>query len=82
MEVHGIAYFAKPENTFAHDGILGSKIQKARDNLVCNCEHRNVSHGYGDPGSTPWREGSFIGLGPCGVDACTCTHFSEKRGRK
>lgn len=78
MEMHDIAYLAKPENAFAHEGVLGGKIQKARDNLTCRCEHKNVSHGYGGEDSTPWREGSLIGLGSCGIDNCTCSRFFEE----
>lgn len=72
-----LAHSAKPENGFAHDGALAAQIQAARDVLMCDCDHKNVSHGYGDETVTTWREGSLIGLGPCGIDGCTCQHFSE-----
>lgn len=52
---------------------LNAAIQRARDELRCACQHKNVSHGYGDDAPKTWRDGSRIGLGPCGM--CGCQAF-------
>lgn len=53
-------------------------VQADRDKTTCTCGHPNSMHGYGTgPGSVPeeWPDGSRIGLGQCGAEACGCQAF-------
>lgn len=42
----------------------------ARDQVLCACGHRNVSHGYGEDAAPVGPFASRIGEGPCGVCSC------------
>lgn len=65
------------KETEPHDAHLSGRIQRARDEALCACSHKGVSHGYGDaPSSGAWADGSKIGTGPCGIDGCLCPGFN------
>lgn len=68
----GIAY----ENR-DRDHEWNNRIQRARDEIVCSCGHKNVSHAYGARTVMPWPDGSRIGRGVCGMSPCPCRAFTD-----
>lgn len=70
-----------------HPGYIDAEqAMRTRDNRVCECGHKNVSHGS-------YSSAGFIGIGngPCGIDRdtrnaasgwlgdrCPCAAFTEK----
>lgn len=56
---------------------FNGRVQRARDVMVCQgCEHKNISHGYGEAATVTFPEGSRIGLGACGISECRCRLFA------